>query len=442
MSGVLTAHSNTHLFPEQDAYMERLINDDLFFAPFIKDLKVKLVTNDDGSANFTPAKIPNSIVVRMDHLLGGNKSTYGEMPLRKKLTGKLARGDQDYENTGEVTQYMWRRLYCNAAAKTVQCRKGLMSDLRDAAIFKQDMKKIDEMYDENREDLKEFFVPRMDGDFIASIYDGSDEGVTTGLDFAPNGIGMKRVFHPNMYVNTVNATTGGTLTAVGTEFYSKTPAQCTTALHTNFSDIKPISDKFVTAMAIKCSKLKIQKGVHYKGRWYWVAVITREVLAGMSWNDKIIAAINNANTGQGEKGILFGDLHFIYGEFLWVVSEKVPRSWDNTQLNFEGTDGYHEAPTIATGKTQSPVVVLGAKAIGWLNPIKFGIRMREANFNYNTELLALSVYGMGRGEYVDDDYLSSLYSTGNSTSSTLETAIPITNQYSALFFVNNSMTVS
>ncbi len=444
MPGVQTTMSDLHLFPEfaeKDAIVARLIEENLFFAPFIKEAKAELITNTDGSTSWKVRKIPTAIVVSMDKQFNGS-STFGEMPLRKRLTGEFARGDQNWEDTGEIIGYDWRRMYIGVNTKTIQAKKGLMSDMRDASILRGNMKRLESLYEESIDDLKVFFSSRKNGDFISAIYDGADEGVCTGLDDSPNGVGLKRVFHPNMYVNTVSPTSGGDVTTVGTEGYSKTPAEITTALHSNFSNIQTMSDKFVSVMAIKCSKLKIQKAVEYNGRRYWLAVINRQVLAQMTWNEKIKNIITNATNGQGEKGIYFGELNFVYGEFMWVVDNLVPRAWDNNTQTFKGSDSYHEIATYATGKSQSPVVVMGAGALGILNPIKFTTGARLYNFNYLSEYLGLEVYGLGRGEYVADEYLAQMYNIGNKAVGTLATAIPITNQYSALFFVNDSLTVS
>jgi hypothetical protein len=438
MPGVQTQHSDTHLFPAHDATVERLIEHDLFFANFVEDIKGDLRQHNDGQVSYVPVAIPNSIVTKMDTKVG-NKELYGEFPLQKDLNGDFEYGDQLFEDTGESLEYVWRRIYVNQAGKTVAGAKGTMSDMRDANILKKNLKALYEMHTPA---LQKFFSSRKNANFVGALYDGNSPNVTTGLNDSPNGVGAVRVYHPNIYVNTVDATSGGTLTPVGTEGYSKTAAEMTTALNTNYSDMDPINDKFIDVMAIKCSELNIQKAVEIGGIWYWVAVIDRKTKALMNWSSELKATIRAAETGNGPKGILFGQLNFIYGEFLWVVDDYLPRAWNNDTLNFEGTLSYYGKPTFATGKDNSPVVVLGGGALGYLNSVPYHTRFRDFNFGLNSEYLALNTFGVSRGEYVSDANAATYYATGNATTTTLATAVEVTNFTSALFYHDNGLTVS
>jgi len=422
-------HSDIHLFPKKDALIRRVIEDSNIFAPWVGDVEAALVDHADGTRTREVIRGSKGIVERITgYVEEGTDSVL--IPLGLNLDGDFAYGNQDYEGTGQELQYKWRLCFINQAAKVVAKKLGQMSDLR--------VSKLERSVTRATPALKNFFISRKNAEFISAHYDGHSLNVTAGLDNSPDGIGAKRVFHPNMYMNTVDPDAGGTFTTVGTEFYNKTPAEITAKIHTDYADLHLASVLFINKMEEKIDDLHIQKAATYKGKPYWLVSINRNILNTLKENATFLNGIQVAFMGEEYNNPLFGQDVWIWGECMFILDKKLCRAWNNDLLNFAGTNGFAGRPTFTSAKPNGVVNVFGPQSLGYADVVGYKTVLRTYNFEQQSELLGLGIFGVSRGEYVEKTNEAAYFATGQTVRTTLAAAMEVKNQSSAQFIVKTT----
>lgn len=419
--------TNVHLFPKQDTILRRVIEDGLFFAPWTGDVETALVKNADGTITRKIVSASKSIVERVDGFVGEGADT-SEIPLSLPLEEEPLTGNAYFPGTGEKLRYKFRKAFINQIGKVVEKQNGLMDRIRTD--------KLEKAYKRAAPELIAYMKKWLNAEFVSAEFEGHSMNVTKGLNDSPDGIGATKVLHPNMFTNTVDPSTGGSLTAVGTEGYNKKVGDITTAIDTNYAGIKIPSPKYLDKVGQKLDTIGIQKRATYKGKKYWLAVINRGILSNLKLDDTFRKDIREVFMGTEYDNPLFSQDTWIFDEYLFVIDKKVSRSWNNDTLDFAGTGGYINPGTFASGKNHSMMVIMGDNSLGWSNVIPFQTRLQKDNFDLFQELLALTIIGVGRGEYVAPGTDESTYfAKGNNATTTLDSEIAVHNQSSAMFAV-------
>jgi hypothetical protein len=420
-------HGYIHLDPTRDGIIRRLIQLGLFFAPWIGDVETELVTNVDGTRTRQIVNASGSIVERVSGFVGDGTDT-AEIPIQLDLEDAPLTGNAYFPGTGEKLRYEWRKVFINQIGKVVERQSGKLERLRTDKLL--------QIYKRSAPALVKFMRKWLNAEFISAIYDGHSMNVTKGLNDSPEGIGAKRVFHPNMYINGVNASTGADdLIAVGNEGKNKTTAQINASrIVTGTAPTKP-SVFFLEKVGEKLDELMIQKQATYQGKKYWLSVLNRPTLNLLKLNETFRKELSAAFMGKEYNNPLFGHDVWIWGEFMFAVDALVPRAWDASINSFAGTGGYINRPTYTSSHPHYFIEVFGGNALGWADVIPFETRTHTDNFGLFIEMLALLICGLGRGEYVDDAVLGQYFSSGNDVTETLENDITVRNNSSAIFAV-------
>ena len=414
-------------FPYIDANIDRMIDSSLLFAPWIGDIEYSLEKQSNGEMKFVPTRIPNSIVSRIKGF-GGDGGDTVQVPLLLDLEGPLLMGDHYYPSTGEELRWEYKRCYVNTIAKTVVTKKGSMDDLRKADFEKD--------YNLAKPALVDKFRKGKNGLFFAAIYEGHSSNITAGLDIAPNGIGAKKILHPNLYMNNADA-----VVKIGTIGKNKKVDEMTAAINTNYADLDQISVDFLTAMATTLEDLSIPQSATYKGVSYWLAGLNRALLATLKKEEVFRKAYEQAFMGKEYDNPMHKQKVFIWEEFMFLIDNRLVRSWDNTAgvLSFEGVNGYEKPPTYATSKENYGIPILAKNALGYGDPVPYQTRVGMDNFDLNAEMLALNITGVTRNDHVAEADLETFYSVKNATTSTLDEIVAVTNQSSAIFMVGKGV---
>jgi hypothetical protein len=413
-------------FPKQDAVLRRLYQPQLLFAPWVGKVETELVSNVDGSKRYEIISGSGSIVEHVSGFVGKGTDTV-EIPLAMDLTEAPLYGNAFLPGTGEEQEIRVRECFINEISKVVNKKKGRLDALRTSVIerFRQS----------SEPSLRRFLKKWLNSEFIGAIYEGHSPNCTAGLNSSPDGIGCVKVMHPNMYVNKVDATTGGDIDAVGDEYKNKTTAQITAAAHTGYGDLEKVSARFFEEMAIVLKRLNIQKAAKFKGVKKWLAMIDTAMLNTLQNDAKYKNLIEQVFMGSEYKNPMFEQEVFAVNQFLLLVDDTAARAWNNTTLDFKGTNDYVGAPTFTSGKDNGVVTVLGSGALGFAEPLPLETAIEQSNFNKFIELAASMIVGVSRGEYPALANKNDYFAKGKAVDTVLGTAFPVINQSSAMFIV-------
>jgi hypothetical protein len=402
-----------------------VIENSLFFAPFTGEIKTSLVSNTDGTKTKEIVSMSNQIVERLSGFVADGTDNM-LIPIRLGLNGNLMYGNQNFEGTGEELRYKWRKAFINQAGKTVEKLNGKMDRLRKS--------KLEQSYKAASPELALYFKKALNAEFISAHYEGHSLNVTTGLDNSPDGIGAKAIHHPNMYYYD-GAAADNVLTKIGAAGKNPTTAQITAALDTGYANLEEIDYDFISRAEELCEEKNIQKAVVYKGKKYWLATVDRVLWNKLKANTAFKNSIEEAFMGKEYDNPLFNHNTWIAGEFMFVSDKKVTRAWNNDTLDFAGTNGFMGDPTYASAKGNSCINIFGTGALGWGNVDPFSTAIQKYNFGLQSELLALSIYGIGRGEYVAEADENTYFAKGNATKSFLSSAVSVHNESSLSLIV-------
>lgn len=408
--------------PAYDTLLRRLIESRLFFAPWVGDTKTELVKNSDGTIHRKIVSTSGKIIERCN-AFGGENTDTAVVPLSLPLEEEPLTGNAYFEGTGEKLQFEWMQCYINQIGKVVEKDCGKMEKIRSEKILK--LLKI------ARPRLVEYMVKWMNSEFVSALYDGHSMNVTKGTTIAPEGIGANRVFHPNLYINAVNASSGaGDIIPIGSEYHNKTVAEIQASRLVTGDQPTAPSPEFLTALGEKLDDIGIRKAATYDGVNYWLAVIDRATYRKFKHHTEFRKDVQKAFTSKEYKSPLFGREAIIFDEFMFVLDDRVPRAWDNTTEDFAGTGNYIKKATSTGSRDHRIINILGPAALGWAPVVPFETRLKGYNFDLNSELLALTIFGICRPEYVSESDRTTYFAKGNVNTTTLNTAVKVTNQSS------------
>ncbi len=406
--------------------LHRAVEDGLFFAPWTGDVRQERRNNVDGTTQWVITGVSGSVVERVNGMweVGADKA---KMAMILPLEEAPLAGNAYYPGTGEKLRYKWRSLFVNQWGKVVSVENGLMNLLRT--------KKIEKEKENATPELIQFARKWKNLEFVSTLYEGHSYSTTLGTNTAPEGIGAVKVIHPNLYTNTVDPSSGGTLTAIGTEYKNKLTTDLDTALSTNYANLKYPSEKYLDKVGEKLDELGIQKFASWKGIPKWLCVIQRNTLSHLKQNTVLRNDFNQAFMGKEYDNPLFKHDAWVVGEFLFALDKKVARSWDDSTNDFAGKNGYIGNPTYHSTYAHSFMWVLGGNALGYSNAFPMSLIPDSDNFGLQKETLAVTVMGAGRGEFVSATDYAAYFASGNASASYLGSAKEVKNQSSAGFAV-------
>jgi hypothetical protein len=401
--------------------MRRETINNLIFAPFIGTMEAERL--DNGQIDYKPS----GNVVEMlkweanaDHIL---------MPMEKNLVGSPKYGDVDLVGSGEEMDYRWLKGFINQTSHVVNQKAGNMDKLRDDRVLKK--------YSRAATALRNWFSVMGNAHFISAIYEGHSSNITEPVTTAPNGIGAKVKYHPNMYYNTQNvgtAATGG-ISAVGTEFYNKTAAEVLDRAYTGGASLTLPGVYMLEKLGVLCENLRIVRAAEYKGSKYWLTVISKEDLNNLKQDSLFRTSVQNAYMGKETANPLFSNEVYIFAEFMFLIDRNATRKWNNTTGDFAGSNGYRGAPTYLT-HNNNVWTVMGKGALGYAkdagNDLHF--ETEKSNFSQVMEIAGMQIDGINRADFVTEATNAAYFAT-KQTTKTVMTAQEVHNDSSMQLIV-------
>lgn len=393
----------------------------LLFSPFIGEAKVEWEFKDGK-----PTKrilMSGNVVEKItdwSSMTRGRWADSIEYPQLKRLSGLPAYGDSWIEKTGEDLDYRWSKCFINLMSKNVMNKRGDMDKLRDEDIYN--------LLNNSKPELTLWLMRQLNAQAISSIYDSASSNVTAGTSVAPNGIGLKKILHPNIYRWTTS------IAPVGTEYQPKTVAQLDTAgLYS--SDLAIISTTALIHLKKKLRKEMFMPNAPYKGAKYYLIVVSDDEITNLMLEQTFRETCQRADMGYGQNSSYMTSPEvWIWSDFLILVDSLAVRKWA-VGYGFKGAneEGYADLPT--TGLTDHNFcIVLGKSAL--VHAVEKEVNMKFVSRDYNMggmqETAVKHVFGWGRIEHVDEDDMESYWIKGQASESYMETAIDVYNKSSML----------
>jgi hypothetical protein len=400
--------------------MKQEVYGSLLFAPFMGTVKTKYEAVDSSDAYAKQILMSGNIVENFEDWSSKTKGRWAdsiEYPMRKRLTQKPFYGDAWISGTGEDLDYRWGKCFINVMSETVMLKRGEMDELRDEDIY--------DLLEGSREESLVWWARNLNAEAVASVYEGASMNITAGINNSPNGIGLKKVLHPNTYYL---ATTG--MVAIGTEYYSKTFANMTGI---NFSSVTKLTADGLFRIKMKLRKMLIRPAVSYKGRKLWLYVIGDEDLYNLMTETTFANTVKQAQEGFGfENNYIMSPDAWVFGDFMLVANSNAVRKWHNT-YGYAGANGYVEDPT-TDDTDHNATYILGGQSLlfGVEKKINFIQDVERTNHGGVKELAVKHCCGWARMEWVDESALSTVYSKSNALEGYMDTATYIYNKSSVV----------
>ncbi|HAE88193.1 TPA: hypothetical protein DCG86_09250 [Candidatus Marinimicrobia bacterium] len=307
------------------------------------------------------------------------------IPFLKNLTGEPVYGDTVLKGTGEELSMRWLRAYVNQERKAVMKRTGQMAEQR-AKLYK--------LYEEAKPQLALWFSRVTNVEFFRSVYEGASANLTAAQTV--DGVGLVKRYHPNFYYMSA----AGTISAVGTEYKTKTAAELDAAVG-NVDGIN-IDAAGLRKLRTKCINLKIQPVYTKDGNPFFVLVAHPDQVNTLKADSDYKAAQRDAFTGKMlDSPELNGAIGYYEG---FAIFEEYlgARGWDTTNDNFFGsTMATAFEPTTVT--SNACALVLGAQAIGIAEPRKLHYTNEEDDHGNIIEIGGARIYGIQRADFVPED---------------------------------------
>lgn len=417
---------DAHNFGYRDAIMRYELYDRLPWFQWIGDIQAPERTNVGSLNHSDQIKMPTAVVHRLDGAKFRDEGTdYVQMPMIVKLEQPEKYGSHYLVGTGENLRYKFRKAFINQMSGVVTLQKTVLDRLRTD--------KWEQVYDLAQPQITSWFSERMNANFTSAIYEGHSRNITEGLNNAPDGIGAKIVYHPNLwYFSSATA-----ITAVGTEGKCKTAAELNSVV--TGGNVKSINRDLLYGMAETLIANNIQKGFMLEGSPYWLAVVNQKTWHKIISVSDVRADVQHATSGAMYNNPLFTPKMYRWGDFVFLLDEKIPRGWntDATTEGFAGANGYHELPTnkAGAGYANTSIVILGEGALGYANVVEPKTEIEEMNFKQQKELALMSVFGISRSDWVDKTLEETVNNVGNADRAVVGANI-VKNQSSAIFLVN------
>jgi hypothetical protein len=403
--------------------VERAVEASLFFSAFTKDLKV---TTGKGK-QIIDVNGESGIVNQIKGFDTANGLDSCLIPVQKPLEVPAVYGDQDLEATGEKLSFNLKRCFINQGSKVVTLKEGNMSAYRERNLERSEERGVPA--------IVEFWSKQKNSEMISALYEGHSYNTTVGLNNAPGGIGAKQALHPNMYYNTVNATTGqsGSIITIGSEKVNKTPAEINAKISTGYSDLTLPSPYMFDAVIEKLKKLKILEPVKFMGSKFYLCVASLAVRRALMANEAFIKRIDTLTDVLAEfrHNPYFSALDLVMDNVILKFDDIVSRPWNSTNSTFMGTH-YMLENSYASGENHAFLYFLGKGALGagLVDPVR--VETQQRNFRQAKEAALMEIYGYARGESVSDADEANYFSKGNRTRTVNTSQFDVLNQTSMM----------
>jgi len=344
------------------------------------------------------------------------------VPFLKHLTEMPVYGDTVLAGTGEKQTIDFLRVYINQVRKAVEALSGNMSNQRI---------KLYNMIEKAMPQLKELLSQAENIHAWQAIYEGASANIT-GAQTAECP-GLQKRYHPNFYY----VSAAKTITAVGTEKYTKTAANLDTAEDAvDAGATFIISSDIVDKAIIKARNLRIPQIVTASGYKYYLCVVSPEQMYQLKNDSKIYSANREAFSGkmldspelQGFNEKLY------YSGAVFVTDDTGIRGWDATNKNFAGSGGWLEPFVYSAGTGNHCMVLLGKNAMakGMASNWAFTKELYD-HFNVK-EIGANAIYGYNRMEYATPATESTAFAVAASEG--VVSATPLINNSSLILMTN------
>jgi len=271
---------------------------------------VDISRDDNGNQRYTPSGKP--IEILRDFVADGRDNML--IPFLRYLTGDPVHGDTVLKGTGEDMVLWWLMVYLNQTRKAVMKKSGNMAEQR-AKIYK--------LYEEAKPLLVDWFSKYENFNVMKAFYEGASWELTRGTNY--DGLGLAKRLHPNWYY----CSSATAITAVGTEYYTKTSANMDSAVTACHTGTYELTYAILKEIRLKAMSLKIPQIVTKNGYKFWAMLVHPATYNKLSTDSSFVAAVRAAYNGKMmEEPELNGATSYC-GGFAFFEDITLVRGWDS-----------------------------------------------------------------------------------------------------------------
>jgi len=384
----------------------------------------------DTNKNDPLQPAPNVVIQMMNGFVEQGRDNM-LMPMLLDLVEPGVYGDAWLKGSGEPQQLKWLRIYINQMRKAVEAESGKMSTQRI---------KLLNMVERAKPGLVKWWSKMENACVVQALYEGASGHLTAGTN--DEGIGLKVRFHPNMYIHGDSSATEGVMTAVGTEFYTKTAAEIKTMVTS--ARCKPASAKMLEEMRVQCSSnLLIEPLVTADGEPFWIYVVHPRTMKALRADASVYRGQDAAFNSQMMKHPALTGKKMLYYAGFCIVEDTYSVRTIATASDAPLTDlaagdlryGWLQAP-LATSSYLFGGYVLGRDALGKGIAKNLGFTTEIDDHENVKEIGSNMIFGYNRADYFSETDESTVFSTSNATKS-VASATLAKNQSSMIIFTDD-----
>lgn len=389
------------------------------------------MSQPDTNKNDLYHPAPNVVIQVLDAFIQAGRDNM-LLPMLKPLEDPGVYGDSQLIGTGEELDMRYLRAYINQHRKAAIKKSGAMSIQRT---------KIYDMMEKVKPEVVRWWSKTENQAISQCLYEGVSPNLSIGTD--DYGLGLKKRFHPNMYIHGSSSPADGQITAVGTEFYTKIVSEITTMVTS--ARVLTASAKMLEAFRIYCNSVLLIEPLATKdGHPFWIMLAHPRTFKALRADSTIKTDQNSAfNTKLMEHPALNGKNFLYYAGFVIIEDPISVRSLytatTTPELNLAAGDlrkGWL-LPALQTSGYLFGSIILGRDAIGkgLANSLSF---TEETTDHGNViEIGSNQIYGYNRADYFSETDEASVFNKNNATSGVLDTAYAAKNQSSAIIFTED-----
>jgi hypothetical protein len=361
--------------------------------------KQKNGQKDYGSMGANPVSVVRDFVEEgRDNML---------LPFLNRFTGSAVFGDTQVKGTGEEQSLRYTRTYINQWRKAAMQMSGRMSNQRV---------KMYNLPEKVKKQLMMWVAEYINSLITQAFYKGASENLYAGT--TEDGLGLDVRYHPNTYIH---VTSDGTITAAGTEFYTKTAAEYYAQAYTATSLVA--TAKMMDEFAVICQLNRFNQVTNKDGEDFWLMKVHPRVMKALRADTTILSAQNAAFNGALMKHPSINNRQILYYTGICVVSDLLAcRAMDvNYKLASTVTDGYGRAcnpwilPQPANAAVTYPCLLVGdgAMAMGMGGDQDLYLTYEVDDHENVKEIAVGQISGVNRVEQFNSTDEALVYVTGN-----------------------------
>lgn len=363
--------------------------------------KQKNGQKDYGTMGATPISVVRDFVEEgRDNML---------LPFLNRLTGSAVFGDTQVKGTGEEQSLRYTRTYINQWRKAALQMSGRMSNQRV---------KMYNLPEKVKRQLMTWVAEYINSLITQSFYKGVSENLYSGT--VEDGLGLDVRYHPNTYVH---KTSDGTITAAGTEFYTKTAAEYLAEAYTATSLVA--SAKMLAEFSTICRLNRFNQVTNEGGQDFWLLKVHPRVMKALMADSTINTTANAAYAQTLMKHPMIGNQQILYYMGFAITEDLLAcRSMDaNGKLASTTTDGIGRTvnpwimPQAGNANGTYPCLLVGdgAMAMGMGGDQDLYITYEVDDHENVKEIAVGQISGVNRVEQFSSADEASVYVTGNAS---------------------------